>query len=149
MMQNLQYYIETYGCQMNVYDSELVAGLLEKCGYQETRSINNADVIFLNTCAIREKAEETVHNKLKHLQYLKKKKPGMILGVLGCMAQNLKNELLESKPYVDIILGPDSYRSIPEIIHQRFNKIDHKVDTRLSKLIFSFSGNEAQNSTKL
>ena len=84
-----KYYIETYGCQMNIYDSELVAGLLEKCGYSETRIINNADAVFLNTCAIREKAEDTVHNRLNHLQYLKKKKPGMILGILGCMAQNL------------------------------------------------------------
>ena len=133
MMQSLQYYIDTYGCQMNVYDSELVAGLLEKCGYQETRTINNADAIFLNTCAIREKAEETVHNKLNSLHHLKKKNPKMILGVLGCMAQNLKNELLASKPYVDVILGPDSYRRIPEIIHQRQNQNGHQVDTRLSK----------------
>ena len=132
-MQNLQYYIETYGCQMNIYDSELVAGLLEKCGYSETRKINNADVVFLNTCAIREKAEDTVHNRLNSLQYLKKKKPDMILGILGCMAQNLKNELLESKPYVDVILGPDSYRRIPDIIHQRQNQNGHQVDTRLSK----------------
>ena len=121
-MQNLQYYIETYGCQMNIYDSELVAGLLEKCGYSETRKINNADAVFLNTCAIREKAEDTVHNRLNHLQYLKKKKPGMILGILGCMAQNLKNELLESKPYVDVILGPDTYRLIPDIVRQRQNQ---------------------------
>ena len=75
MMQNLQYYIETYGCQMNIYDSELVAGLLEKCGYHETKKISNADAIFLNTCAIREKAEETVHHKLDTLQHLKKKNP--------------------------------------------------------------------------
>ncbi len=128
-----KYYLETYGCQMNIYDSELVAGLLEKCGYSETRKINNADAVFLNTCAIREKAEETVHNRLNNLQYLKKKKPGMILGILGCMAQNLKNELLESKPYIDVILGPDSYRRIPDIIYQRQNQNGHKVDTRLSK----------------
>ena len=70
MMQNLHYYIETYGCQMNIYDSELVAGLLEKCGYHETKKISNADAIFLNTCAIREKAEETVHHKLDTLQHL-------------------------------------------------------------------------------
>ncbi len=130
---NPRYYIETYGCQMNVYDSELVAGLLEKCGYRETRKINNADAVFVNTCAIREKAEETVHNRLKTLQHLKKKNPGMILGVLGCMAQNLKNELLESKPYVDVILGPDSYRRIPDIIHHRHNLNGYQVDTRLSK----------------
>ena len=126
-MQNLQYYIETYGCQMNIYDSELVAGLLEKCGYSETREMNNADAVFLNTCAIREKAEDTVHNRLNNIQYLKKKKPGMILGILGCMAQNLKNELLESKPYVDVILGPDSYRRIPDIIYQRQNQNGYQV----------------------
>ena len=121
LQQSYKYYIETYGCQMNVYDSELVAGLLEKCGCQETRVIDKADIVFLNTCAIREKAEETVHNRLNNLAYLKRKNPKMMLGVLGCMAQNLKNELLESKPYIDMILGPDSYRKIPEIINKRFN----------------------------
>jgi len=128
-----KYYIDTYGCQMNIYDSELVAGLLEKCGYRETRKINNADAIFINTCAIREKAEETVHNRLNNLQHLKEKKPDMLLGVLGCMAQNLKNELLESKPFVDVILGPDSYRRIPDIIDERKKNNGHQVDTRLSK----------------
>ena len=118
---------------MNVYDSELVAGLLKRCGYSETREIYEADVVFLNTCAIREKAEETVHNKLSNLQHLKNNKPEMLLGVLGCMAQNLKDDLLETKPYVDIILGPDSYRRIPEIIHKRHQLIGHQVDTRLSK----------------
>ena len=133
MLIDKTYHIETYGCQMNVYDSELIAGLLEKCGYQETKEISNADAIFLNTCAIREKAEETVHNKLSNLQYLKNNKPEMILGVLGCMAQNLKDSLLESKPYVDVILGPDSYRRIPEIIKERNKNPLHQVDTRLSK----------------
>ena len=80
-------------------------------------AVSKADIIFMNTCAIREKAEETVHNRLDSIHYLKKKNPQLIFGVLGCMAQNLKNELLESKPYVDIILGPDSYRRIPEIIN--------------------------------
>ncbi len=128
-----KYYIETYGCQMNVYDSELIAGILEKCGYKKTKVIDKADIIFLNTCAIREKAEETVHNRLNNLAYLKRKNPKMILGVLGCMAQNLKNELLESKPYVDVILGPDTYRKIPEIINQRFNYNKQQFDTKLSK----------------
>ena len=77
--ENNKYYIETYGCQMNVYDSELVAGLLEKCGYQETKVIHNADVIFLNTCAIREKAEETIHNKLNNIAHLKRKNPKIML----------------------------------------------------------------------
>ena len=132
-MDKLHYHIETYGCQMNVYDSELVAGLLQQCGYFETNDLNLADIIFLNTCAIRDKAEETVHNRLDSIQYLKKRKPGLILGLLGCMAQNLKNDILDSKPYVDLILGPDSYRRIPEIIKNRNENIEHQVDTRLSK----------------
>ena len=132
-MPNPYYLIETFGCQMNVADSELVAGMLQKCGYSETRDLNQADIIFMNTCAIREKAEETVHHRLDSIQHLKKRKPEMIFGVLGCMAQNLKDDLLESKPYVDIILGPDSYRRIPEIINNRKKQNGHEVDTRLSK----------------
>jgi len=132
-MPHPQYFIETYGCQMNVYDSELVAGLLQKCGYSKTEDIQHADVIFLNTCAIPEKAEETVHNRLNNLHYMKKKNPHLLLGVLGCMAQNLKNELLESKPFVDVILGPDSYRRIPEILKVRNGGQNHQVDTKLSK----------------
>ncbi len=132
-MPNPYYLIETFGCQMNVADSELVAGMLQKCGYSETRDLNQADIIFMNTCAIREKAEETVHHRLDSIQHLKKQKPEMIFGVLGCMAQNLKDDLLESKPYVDIILGPDSYRRIPEIINNRKKQNGHEVDTRLSK----------------
>lgn len=132
-MPQLKYHIETFGCQMNVYDSELVGGMLQKCGYVETKEMHKADVIFLNTCAIREKAELTVHHRLESIQYLKKNKPHLIFGVLGCMAQNLKNDLLESKPYVDVILGPDSYRRIPEIINSRKLNLGHQVDTRLSK----------------
>ena len=132
-MEQKKYYIETYGCQMNVYDSELVGSMLNKCGYQITDDIKSADAIFLNTCAIREKAEETVHNKLDSLQSLKNNKPELLLGVLGCMAQNLKDVILDSKPYVDVVLGPDSYRRIPEIITNRNENMNHYVDTRLSK----------------
>ena len=132
-MKDKNYYIETYGCQMNVYDSELVENQLIKTGYKETNNIELADLIFLNTCAIREKAEETVHNRLTSLAYLKKRNPNLIIGVLGCMAQNLKDDLLKDKPYVDVILGPDSYRRIPEIINNRNKKLDHVVDTKLSK----------------
>ena len=132
-MEQKKYYIETYGCQMNVYDSELVGSMLNKCGYQITDDIKSADAIFLNTCAIREKAEETVHNKLDSLQSLKNNKPELLLGVLGCMAQNLKDVILDSKPYVDVVLGPDSYRRIPEIITNRNKNMNHYVDTRLSK----------------
>ena len=132
-MKDKNYYIETYGCQMNVYDSELVENQLIKTGYKETNNIELADLIFLNTCAIREKAQETVHNRLSSLAYLKKRNPNLIIGVLGCMAQNLKDDLLKDKPYVDVILGPDSYRRIPEIINNRNNKLNHVVDTKLSK----------------
>ena len=128
-----RYYIETYGCQMNVSDSELVSNQLEKIGYKMSSRLENADLIFLNTCSIREKAEETVNNRLDSLHYLKKNNPKLIIGVIGCMAQNLKNELLESKPYVDIILGPDSYRRISDIISSRENNTNHIVDTKLSK----------------
>ena len=130
---NQKYYIETYGCQMNVYDSELVSGQLEKNNYIKTDNLESADIILLNTCSIREKAEETVHNRLDSLHYLKKNKPSLLIGVLGCMAQNLKNDLLESKPYVDIILGPDSYRKLSDLIIDRKKELSHLVDTKLSK----------------
>ena len=129
----LKYFVETYGCQMNEYDSELVGKILGDLGYSKSDKIEEADAIFLNTCSIREKAEETVHNRLDSLAYLKKQKKHLLIGVLGCMAQNLKDVLLESKPYVDIILGPDSYRKLPEIIKFRNSNIDHIVDTKLSK----------------
>ena len=132
-MSNNRYYIETYGCQMNVYDSELVATQLKKTGYSQTNDIETANIIFLNTCAIREKAQETVHNRLNSLEYLKKRNPNLLIGVLGCMAQNLKDDLLVNKPYVDIILGPDSYRRIPDIIQNRISSLEHVVDTKLSK----------------
>ncbi len=128
----LKYFIETYGCQMNVSDSEVVASLLQKSGYSQTTDIKSADVIFLNTCAIREKAEETVMNRLDSLHFLKRRNPNLLLGVLGCMAKNLKDILLESRPYVDVILGPDSYRRIPEILDSRKTS-NHFVDTKLSK----------------
>ena len=131
-MNGNKYYIETYGCQMNVSDSEVVANLLQTSGYSKTEDIQSADVIFLNTCAIREKAEETVMNRLDSLHFLKRKNPNLLLGVLGCMAKNLKDVLLETRPYVDVILGPDSYRRIPEILDSRKSS-DHFVDTRLSK----------------
>ena len=130
---NKNYYIETYGCQMNVYDSELVSGQLNNLGYKKTDKLEIADIILLNTCSIREKAEETVHNRLDSLHYLKKNKPNLLIGVLGCMAQNLKNDLLESKPYVDIILGPDSYRKLTQVISDRQPLANHLVDTKLSK----------------
>ena len=127
------YYIETYGCQMNVADSELVSGLLSQDGYDETKDINRADIILVNTCAIREHAEDKVHSRLGFYNQFKQKNPSTIIGVLGCMAQNLKEDILESKPYVDIILGPDSYRRLPTMIRDRSSEKSHLVDTKLSK----------------
>lgn len=129
----MYYYIETYGCQMNVADSELVAGLLDKSGYRRTSRLEDANIILLNTCAIREKAEETVHSRLGRLAELKRKDPSILIGVLGCMAKNLADSLLESKPYVDLVLGPDSYRRLPEIIRQRQTSLVRTVDTQLSR----------------
>ncbi len=118
---------------MNVADSELVESILIDQGYDKSDSSNNADVIFLNTCSIREHAEDKVHSQLGRYDLIKKKKPEVIIGVLGCMAQSLKNDLLESRPYVDIILGPDSYRRLPELLNR--NKIikESLVDTKLSR----------------
>ena len=130
---NKSYFIETYGCQMNVADSELVSGLLFQDGYDETKDINRADIILVNTCAIREHAEDKVHSRLGFYNQFKQKNPSTIIGVLGCMAQNLKEDILESKPYVDIILGPDSYRRLPTMIRDRSSEKSHLVDTKLSK----------------
>ena len=130
---NKTYFIDTYGCQMNVADSELVESLLRREGYAKAPQIDKADAIFVNTCAIREHAEEKVHSQLGRYDLIKQEKPDTIIGVLGCMAQSLKHDLLENRPYVDIILGPDSYRKLPELLNRK--KVDTKslVDTTLSR----------------
>ena len=127
------YHIETYGCQMNVADSELVSAMLQKAGYKEISDIQKADAIFVNTCAIREHAEDKVHSRLGFYNKIKEQKPSTVIGVLGCMAQNLKEDILESKPYVDIVLGPDSYRKLPSMLEQRTKNSSHIVDTKLSR----------------
>ena len=125
--------LETYGCQMNVADSELVEGILTNLGLEKTANYDEADAIFINTCAIRENAETKVHSKLGNLHKIKLNKPHLIIGVLGCMAQNLKDDLLKNKPYVDIILGPDSYRKIPDLINRHVKDNKSIVDTKLSR----------------
>ena len=130
---NKSYFIETYGCQMNVADTEVISGLLNNEGYSQTKDIHSANVIFVNTCAIREHAEDKVHSRLGFYNQIKQKKPDIIIGVLGCMAQNLKEDILESKPFVDIILGPDSYRRLPDMISNRSKEANHLVDTKLSR----------------
>ena len=130
---NKSFFIETYGCQMNVSDSELISGILSKDGYTETKNINNADIILVNTCAIREHAEDKIHSRLGFYNKIKEKRPSIIIGVLGCMAQNLKENILESKPYVDIVLGPDSYRNLLGMIKARDNERMQYIDTNLSR----------------
>ena len=106
-------YIETYGCQMNVSDSELMAGILTKSGHQTVPMLDDADVILVNTCAIRENAETKVINRLTQLNHRKRRQPDLIIGVCGCMAQHLRDRLLDAAPYVDLVMGPDAYRDLP------------------------------------
>tara|TARA_B110000014_G_scaffold255836_1_gene238174 strand:+ start:403 stop:1734 length:1332 start_codon:yes stop_codon:yes gene_type:complete len=128
-----RYALESYGCQMNMADSELVDGILKDIGLKKTENLNDADAIFVNTCAIRENAEKKIHSRLGNFHKLKKEKPHLIIGVLGCMAQNLKNDLLKNKPYVDIILGPDSYRNLPQLMNRHMVEKNSIVDTKLSR----------------
>ena len=110
-------YIESYGCQMNFSDSEIVASILTDEGFSTTPNIEEADVVFVNTCSIREKAEQTVRNRLKVYNAIKKKQnPGMVVGVLGCMAERLKEKFLDEEKLVDIVVGPDAYRDLPNLI---------------------------------
>ncbi len=125
-------YIESYGCQMNFSDSEIVASILEKEGFDTTSDISKADVIFLNTCSIREKAEQTVRHRLNHIRGLRKHKPELLVGVLGCMAERLKSKLLEEEKIVDLVAGPDAYRDLPRLIGQ-VDDGDKAVNTFLSR----------------
>ncbi len=111
-------YIESYGCQMNFSDSEIVASILNKEGFDTTSEIEKADLIFLNTCSIREKAEQTVRHRLMHINGFKKHKPELLVGVLGCMAERLKSKFLEEEKIVDLVAGPDAYRDLPKLIGQ-------------------------------
>jgi len=118
---------------MNVSDTELVETLLKKQGHQKVTNPDAADILFVNTCSIREHAEDKVHSLLGRYNLLKRENPSMIIGVLGCMAQSLKHDILENKPYVDIVLGPDSYRRLPKILMRHQTDEKSIVDTKLSK----------------
>lgn len=111
-----RFYIESYGCAMNFADSEVVASILNKEGFGATRNLEEADLIFINTCSIREKAELTVRKRLTEFKLLKRAKKGMLIGLLGCMAERLKSKLLEEEKLVDIVVGPDAYRSLPALL---------------------------------
>lgn len=113
-----KFYIESYGCQMNFSDSEIVAAILNESGFGATRDYTDADLVFLNTCSIREKAEQTVRKRLTEFRKIKKARPGLLVGVLGCMAERLKAKLLEEEHLVDIVVGPDAYRSLPGLIQE-------------------------------
>ena len=111
-------FIESYGCQMNMNDSEIVASILAKEGFNTTQSLEDADLVLVNTCSIREKAEQTVRNRLKKYNHVKKSNPKMKVGVLGCMAERLKEKFLEEEKIVDLVVGPDAYRDLPNLIEE-------------------------------
>jgi tRNA-2-methylthio-N6-dimethylallyladenosine synthase len=125
-------YLESYGCQMNFADSEIVTAIMQKQGFDLTASHDQADVIFLNTCAIRDKAEQTIRKRLAQFNQVKKKKPGLIIGVLGCMAERLKTQLLEEEKSVDLVAGPDAYRDLPQLV-QEVDEGHKAVNTFLSR----------------
>ncbi|HTB30568.1 MAG TPA: tRNA (N6-isopentenyl adenosine(37)-C2)-methylthiotransferase MiaB [Bacteroidia bacterium] len=113
-----KFFVETYGCQMNVSDSEIVISLLQKDGYISAASPEDADIVLINTCAIRENAEERVRTRIRDFKTAKKHNPELIIGVLGCMAERLKTKLLEEEQLVDMVVGPDAYRSLPQLINK-------------------------------
>ena len=111
-----QFYIESYGCQMNFSDSEIVASILAETGFSPTRNLEQADLILINTCSIREKAEETVRKRLRAFDQVKRSRKGVMVGVLGCMAERLKSKFLEEEKLVDLVVGPDAYRDLPRLL---------------------------------
>lgn len=111
-------FIESYGCQMNMNDSEIVAAILSEQGFNTTQSLEDADLVLVNTCSIREKAEQTVRNRLQKYNHAKKRNPKMKVGVLGCMAERLKAKFLEEEKIVDLVVGPDAYRDLPNLIEE-------------------------------
>ncbi len=113
--ENKKLFIETYGCQMNVADSEVIASVMQMAGYTAAESLEEADAVFMNTCSIRENAEQKIFNRLDFFHSLKKKNPGLIVGVLGCMAERVKNDLIENH-HVDLVVGPDAYLTLPDLI---------------------------------
>jgi len=125
-------YLESYGCQMNFADSEIVTAIMQKQGFDLTASHEQADVIFLNTCAIRDKAEQTIRKRLAQFNQIKNNKTGLIIGVLGCMAERLKTQLLEEEKIVDLVAGPDAYRDLPQLV-QEVEEGHRAVNTFLSR----------------
>jgi tRNA-2-methylthio-N6-dimethylallyladenosine synthase len=128
-------FIETYGCQMNEADSELMYGLLRHQGYEIASTAESADVVLLNTCAVRERAEERIFGRLGWLKSMKAAKPGMVLGVTGCMAERMRDDLTARAPYVDLVVGPDAYRRLPDLLTRARDEDEHDplIDVRLDR----------------
>ena len=127
-----KFYIESYGCQMNFADSEVVASIISKEGYDSTTNLNDADLILLNTCSIREKAEITVRKRLESFNKLKRNNNNLKVGVLGCMAERLKSKFLDEEKIVDLVVGPDAYKDIPNLLNE-INDGSNAVNVLLSK----------------
>ena len=127
-----KFYIESYGCAMNFSDSEIVASILGGAGYGPTRDMESADLILVNTCSIREKAEENIRQRLSIFNKLKRQKPEVLIGVLGCMAERLKAKLLEQEKLVDIVVGPDAYRDLPNLL-AKADEGDKGINVLLSR----------------
>ena len=125
-------YIDTYGCQMNVADSELVASVMIDNGYAITEDSNSADIVFLNTCSVRDNAEKKIRNRLQIFKFMKKSNPGLLIGILGCMAERLKEKLVEEERIVDIVAGPDSYRTLPQLVREA-KKGESAINVLLSR----------------
>ncbi len=125
-------YIETYGCQMNLADTEIVMGILDNKGYDIAQTAEDADVVLLNTCSIRENAEQRIYGRLGNYKTIKNSKPGLVVGILGCMAERLRKDLIDEKKIVDLIVGPDEYRRLPDLIDVAFNG-GKGIGVRLSK----------------
>ncbi len=131
-METRTVYIETYGCQMNISDTELILGLLKSQGYASTPTPDGADVILLNTCAIREHAEDRIIGRLGDLVKYKARKPSVVLGLTGCMAQHHRDALLDKAPFLDLVLGPDAYRNLPALLAQESTD-EPRVSVRLDR----------------
>ncbi len=125
-------YIETYGCQMNLADTEIVLGILQHNGYSVTKQLEDADVVLVNTCSIRENAEQRIYGRLGNFKTIKDQRPDLVVGVLGCMAERLRSDLVDKKKIVDVVVGPDEYRRLPELIDVAFNG-DKGIGVKLSK----------------
>ncbi|MCY7362493.1 MAG: tRNA (N6-isopentenyl adenosine(37)-C2)-methylthiotransferase MiaB [Ignavibacteria bacterium] len=127
-------YIETYGCQMNYSDTEIVLSVLSEFGYNETSDIEESDVLLLNTCSIRENAENKVYKRLDDLKKYKTQNPNLVIGILGCMAERLKNDLLKRRKIVDLIVGPDEYRKVPHLIDNLIETGEKGIAIKLSRV---------------